>query len=163
MRNDTMSGTPRGRRSMRRIGRRARRRIALVLFSLAMWVGMPSLPASSQEDETFRNVALVVIPREIFFFSAQAGQWTAVRLDPGERILHRNADGNVAAAVTSQRAIGFSAALNNAHEVRLPEDETLESFKVQGNMANFVTRRRVFGFSAFTGRWVAIDRFQLGK
>jgi hypothetical protein len=163
MRSDTMAGTPWRRYRMTRIRRRARNHIALLLVSLAMWVGVPALPASSQEDEALRNVALVVIPREIFFFSAQAGQWTAVRLDPGERILQRSADGNVAAVVTSQRAIGFSAALNNAHEVRLPEDETLEAFKVQGNMANFVTRRRVYGFSAFTGRWAAIDRFQLGK
>jgi hypothetical protein len=139
------------------------RQIPLALVALAVWDGLPAVPASSQEDEALRNVALIVIPREIFFFSSQAGQWTAVRLDPGERILQRSADGNVAAVVTSQRAIGFSAVLNATHEVRLPEDETLETFKVQGNMASFVTRRRVYGFSAFTGRWAAIDRFQLGK
>ncbi|OGB91708.1 MAG: hypothetical protein A2Z31_00425 [candidate division NC10 bacterium RBG_16_65_8] len=140
-----------------------RRYVAVVLLSLAIWAGALVSSASSEEDQTLRNVALVVIPREILLFSAQAGQWTAVRLDAGERLLQRGADGNVAVVVTSQRAIGFSAALNVAQEIRLPEDETLEAFKVEGNMANFVTRRRAYGFSAFTGRWAVIDRFQLGK
>ncbi len=142
---------------------RDRRYVAVVLLSLAIWAGAFVSPASPEDDETLRNVALIVIPREILLFSAQAGQWTSVRLDAGERILQRGADGNVAAVVTSQRAIGFSAALNIAHEVRLPEEETLEAFKVEGNMANFLTRRRAYGFSAFTGRWAIIDRFQLGK
>lgn len=148
---------------MKRVQGRGRRYVAVLLASLALWAGLPLLAAAAEENETLRNVALVVIPREILLFSAQAGQWTSVRLDAGERILQRGADGNVAAVVTSQRAIGFSAALNSAHEVRLPEDETLEAFKVEGNMANFVTRRRAYGFSAFTGRWAILDRFQLGK
>lgn len=140
-----------------------RRCAAAVLLSLVMWAGAVVPSGSAEEDEALRNVALVVIPRELLLFSAQAGQWTSVRLDAGERILQRGADGNVAAVVTSQRAIGFSAFLNIAQEVRVPEEETLEAFKVEGNTAQFVTRRRAYGFSAFTGRWAIIDRFQLGK
>lgn len=138
------------------------RRVGFALLSLAIWA-LPLVSSAASDDETLRNVALVLIPREILFFSAQAGQWTAVRLEAGERILQRGADGNVAAVVTSQRAIGFSAPLNITHELRVPEEETLEAFKVEGNMANFLTRRRAYGFSAFTGRWAIIDRFQLGK
>ncbi len=139
--------------------------ITLTVVSLAILPVLVASPASSAspDDETLRNVALVSVPREIFFFSAQAGQWTSVRLDAGERILQRGADGNVAAVLTSRRAIAFSAMLNASQELSLPEDETLESFKVEGNQANFVTRRRVYGFSAYTGRWAALDRFQLGR
>jgi len=149
--------------------RRARwgvwRGVTFAVVSLPIWLVLlvsPASPASS-DDETLRNVALVSVPREIFFFSAQAGQWTSVRLDAGERILQRGADGNVAAVITSRRAIAFSAVLNAAQELSLPEDETLESFKVEGNQVNFVTRRRVYGFSAHTGRWAILDRFQLGR
>ena len=138
------------------------RRVGFVLLSLTIWA-VPLVSSAASDDETLRNVALVIIPREILLFSAQAGQWTSVRLEAGERILQRGADGNVAAVLTSQRAIGFSAALNVAQELRVPEEETLETFKVEGNMANFVTRRRAYGFSAFTGTWATIDRFQLGK
>jgi hypothetical protein len=144
-------------------GWRDRRRVGVALLCLA-FVAVPLVSsAASSDEEMLRNVALVLIPREILFFSAQAGQWTAVRLEAGERILQRGADGNVAAILTSQRAIGFSAALNVVQEVRVSEEETLETFKVEGNMANFVTRRRAYGFSAFTGAWASIDRFQLGK
>lgn len=139
------------------------RRIGLGLCALAIWTVPLVSAAASSDEEALRNSALVLLPREVLFFSAQAGQWTSVRLEPGERILQRGADGNVAAVVTSQRAIGFSAALNVTQEFRVTEEETLEAFKVEGNMANFVTRRRVFGFSAFTGTWAVIDRFQLGK
>jgi len=138
------------------------RRVGFVLLSLTIWA-VPLVSSAASDDETLRNVALVLIPREILLFSAQAGQWTSVRLEAGERILQRGADGNVAAVLTSQRAIGFSAALNVAQELRVPEEETLETFKVEGNMANFVTRRRAYGFSAFTGTWATMDRFQLGK
>jgi hypothetical protein len=41
------------------------RYVALVLLSLAIWAGAPVSSASAEEDETLRNVALVVIPREI--------------------------------------------------------------------------------------------------
>jgi hypothetical protein len=139
-----------------------RRRVSFALLSFTIWA-LPLVSSAASDDETMRNVALVVIPREILFFSAQAGQWTSVRLEAGERILQRGADGNVSAVVTSQRAIGFSAALNMTQELRVPEEETLEAFKVEGNMANFVTRRRAYGYSAFTGKWAMIDRFQLGK
>ena len=137
----------------------------LMLAAAAAWSTVcisPALSASS-EEETLRNVALVTVPREIFFFSAQAGQWTSVRLDAGERILYRGADGNVAAVITSRRAIGFSAPLNTTQEFGLPEEETLEAFKVEGNQANFVTRRRVYGFSAYMGKWSTLERFQLGR
>jgi hypothetical protein len=139
-----------------------RRRVGLVLLSLMILV-VPLVSSAGSDDETLRNAALVLIPREILFFSAQAGQWTSVRLEAGERILQQGVDGNVAAVVTSQRAVGFSAALNIAQELRVPQEETLESFKVEGNIATFVTRRRAYGFSAFTGTWAVIDRFQLGK
>jgi hypothetical protein len=109
------------------------------------------------------NVALHIAPREVLFFTAQAGVWTSVRLDAGERILQRGADTNVAAVITNQRAIGFSAVLNLTHEIRLPDDETLESFKVEGNVATALTRRRALGFSALTGKWADIDRFQPGR
>jgi len=113
--------------------------------------------------ETLKNVALYVIPREILFFSAQTGVWTSVRLDAGERILQRGADGNVAAVLTSQRAIGFSAVLNATHEIRVTENETLENFKVEGNLATLLTQRRAIGFSATTGKWTDVERFQPGR
>lgn len=134
------------------------------LVACALTICAPALesPAASPDDMV-RNAALVVIPRELLLFSAQAGQWTSVRLEAGERILERGVDGNVAAVVTSQRAIGFSAALNVVQEIRVPQEETLETFKVEGNIATFVTRRRAYGYSAFTGVWATLDRFQLGK
>lgn len=148
---------------MRRVGWRGPWLVGVALFCVASCALPQVASAASSDEEILRNVALVLIPREILFFSAQAGQWTSVRLEAGERILQRGADGNIAAVVTSQRAIGFSAALNVTQEVRVPEEESLETFKVEGNMANFVTRRRAFGFSAFTGTWATIDRFMLGK
>ncbi len=120
-------------------------------------------PSLLMAGDAETNVVLHAIPREILFFSAQAGQWTSVRLDAGERLLQRGADGNVAAVVTSQRAIGFSAPLNATHEIRLPDDESLEAFKVEGNIATLLTRRRAIGFSAATGKWADLDRFQLGR
>lgn len=109
------------------------------------------------------NVALHVVPREILFFSAPVGTWTSIKLDPGERVIRRGADGNVATVVTSLRAIGFSAILNVTDEIRLPEEETLEAFKVGGNLATVLTRRRALGFSAIIGRWTTIERFLLGR
>lgn len=120
-------------------------------------------PSAHSAEELLRNVGLVLVPREILFYSADAGQWVSIRLDAGERVLQRGADGNVAVVVTSQRAIGFSAPFAVAQEFTLVEEETLEAFKVEGNMATVVTRRRAYGFSALTGKWSAIDRFQLGK
>lgn len=130
------------------------------LVFLAIWTyASPALAA----EEILRNVGLVLVPREILLFSAPAGQWTSIRVDAGERILQRSADGNVAAVLTSQRLIGFSGILNVAHEIGVSEEETLESFKVEGNMVNVVTRRRAYGFSAFTGKWAIMERFQLGR
>jgi hypothetical protein len=134
-------------------------RTVLVLIVLGVsWIH-PAIAA----DATLRNVALYAMPREILFFSVQGGVWTSVRLDAGERILQRGADGNVAAVLTSLRAIGFSAVLNAAHEIRVTDDETLENFKVEGNVVTMLTKRRAIGFSADTGRWADIERFQLGR
>jgi hypothetical protein len=138
------------------------RRIARWILILAILEGAFIHPAVAA-DETLRNVALYVIPREILFFSVQGGVWTSVRLDAGERILQRGADGNVAAVVTSLRAIGFSAVLNATHEIRVTEDETLDQFKVEGNVATLLTKRRAIGFSADTGKWADIQRFQPGR
>lgn len=128
----------------------------LILSILAGGASQPAVAAG----EAPANVALYVVPREILFFSAQAGAWSSVRLDAGERVLQRGADGNVAAVVTSQRAIGFSAVLNAIHEIRVTEDETLENFKAEGNVVTILTRRRAVGFSAATGKWTEMDRFQ---
>lgn len=138
-------------------GRIAHRAPVLAVLALLL-ARSPALAGSVPS-----NVALHLIPREVLLFSAQAGTWTSVRLDAGERILQRGADGNVAAIVTSQRAIGFSAVLNVTHEVRLPEDESLEAFRVEGNVATLLTRRRALGFSAATGKWAEVERFQLGR
>jgi hypothetical protein len=142
----------------RRIGRQWRWALAGLLLALCA----PSALALAATPEVEKSAVLIVIPRELLFFSAQVGQWTSVRLDPGERIFQRAADGNVAAVVTSKRAVGFSAPLNTLHEISLPEEETVESFKVEGNAATILTRRRALGFSAQMGRWSGIERFQLG-
>jgi hypothetical protein len=84
------------------------RRIPPWVLILAI-LGAAFIHPAIAADETLRNVALYVVSREILFFSVPAGVWTSVRLDAGERILQRGADGNVAAVVTSLRAIGFSA------------------------------------------------------
>jgi hypothetical protein len=125
--------------------------------------GAFSGPSPASAEEVPNNVALHVIPREVLFYSAQAGAWTSIRLDAGERVLQRGADTNVAAVITNQRAIGFSAVLSLTHEIRLPEDETLEAFKVEGNVATVLTRRRALGYSAATGKWADVERFQPGR
>jgi hypothetical protein len=137
-------------------------RTVVLTGALLMLLGGSGL-AAERVTAVETNVALHVIPREILFFSAQAGQWTSIRLDPGERILQRGADGNVAAVVTSRRAFAFSAALNVADEINLPPEETLESFQAEGNVITLLTRRRAIGFSAAIGRWSQIERFQLGR
>lgn len=134
------------------------RPLLLPTLMAATLVAAPATSVAAIEIPT--HVALYAIPREILFFSAPAGSWTSVRLDAGERILQRGADGNVAAVITTQRAIGFSAVLNVTHEIRVTEDETLENFKVEGNVATLLTRRRALGFSAATGKWAEIERFQ---
>ena len=132
--------------------------VLVVVLLLSLFPAFPVLAEGLPN-----NVALHIVPREVLFFSAQAGVWTSVRLDAGERILQRAADTNVAAVITNQRAIGFSAVLNLTHEIRLPDDETLESFKVEGNVATALTRRRALGFSAATGKWSGVERFQPGR
>jgi hypothetical protein len=82
---------------------------------IARWVLILAIPGAAfihpaiAADETLKNVALHLIPREILFISVQGGVWTSVRLDAGERIPQRGLDGNVAAVLTSLHAIGFSA------------------------------------------------------
>jgi len=115
-------------------------------------------PATACAAETQSNVGFYLSLREILFFSAQTGTWTAVRLDPGERVLHQGVDGNVAAVVTTIRAIGFSGLLSAADEVRILGEDLVESLKVEGNVATLFAKRRALGFSAFTGKWVSIDR-----
>jgi hypothetical protein len=142
------------------------RRIArsvLILVILGGTFIRPVIAADIAADETLRNVALYVIPREILFFSAQGGSWISVRLDAGERILQQGMDGNVAAVITSVRVIRFSALLNITHEIRVTDDETLEKFKIEGNVATLLTKRRAIGFSANTGKWADIERFQPGR
>jgi len=136
--------------------------ILTLVLSLAVLTGISFCPPFA-DAQVPSNVALYVISREILFFSAHAGVWTSLRLDAGERVLQRGADGNVAAVLTSSRAVGFSAVLNIAHEIRVTEDEGLEAFKVNGNVATMLTRRRAIGFSAATGKWADVERFQLGR
>lgn len=137
-------------------------RTLTLLLASAILSGFFSYP-SLADAQVPNNVALYVIAREVLFFSAQAGVWTSARLDAGERILQRAADGNTAAVLTSSRAIGFSAMLNATHETAVTEDESLEVFKVEGNVATLLTRRRAIGFSAVTGKWTDLQRFQLGR
>ena len=143
-------------------GAPANPRTLTLLLALAILSGFFSCP-SFADAQVPNNVALYLIAREVLFFSAQAGVWTSIRLDAGERVLQRGADGNIAAVLTSSRAIGFSAALNATHDIRVTEDESVEAFKVEGNVATLLTRRRAIGFSAATGKWADVDRFQLGR
>jgi len=55
-------------------------------MGLAVWAGAAFTPPSLAA-ETLQNAALHLSPREVLFFSAPAGRWTAIRLDAGERIL----------------------------------------------------------------------------
>jgi hypothetical protein len=137
---------------------------------IALWCVAPALPVAAAEGGEVgpnlsfpSNIGLFVVPREILFYSAQAGAWTSIKLDAGERILRRAADGNVAAVVTSIRAIGFSAPLNATDEIRVPDDENLEAFQVAGDIVTVLTRRRALGFSALVGKWTPIDRFLPGR
>ncbi len=152
-------------RSLRRASVRhpsPRKGIARSVLFLAI-LAMTLVPLPGDAGEVLKNVALYVSAREILFFSAQTGAWASVRLDAGERILQRGADGNVAAVVTSQRAIGFSGMLGGIHEVRVTEDETIDAFKVEGNVATLLTRLRALGFSAATGKWADIQRYFPGR
>ncbi len=134
--------------------------IALGISFACLALAFPAWPA---EKEVLENVALQVVTREILLFSAPFGVWTSIRLDAGERILQRGADGNVAVVVTSSRAVGFSGILNAVDQLRLPQDEGVEHFQVGGNLGTVLTRQRALGFSALTGKWHAVDRFYLGR
>jgi hypothetical protein len=151
---------------IRRIPRRRavwRRHRGSCAAGLALALILSLLPDPASPETAPANVALHVLSRELLLFSAPHGVWTSVRLDAGESVLYRGADGNVAAAVTSSRAIGFSASLNAVDEIRLPQDESVEQFKVEGNLAAVLTRQRAMGFSAFTGKWQAVGRYYLGR
>ena len=150
------------RSSMNVRGAPSNRWILRLFLTLAVLTGISFCPIFA-DAQVPSNVALYVITREILFFSAQAGVWTSIRLDAGEHVLQRGADGDVAAVLTSSRAVGFSAVLNVTHEIRVTEDEGLEAFKVEGNVATMLTRRRALGFSAATGKWADAERFQLGR
>lgn len=115
-------------------------------------------PTAASAAEIRTNVAIYLSLREILFFSAETGAWTAVRLDPGERVLNQGVDGNVAAVVTSLRVIGFSGPLSAADNVRILGEELVEPLRVEGNVATLLTKRLALGFSALTARWASIDR-----
>ena len=115
-------------------------------------------PATARASEIQSNVGFYLSLREILFFSSQTGTWTAVRLDPGERVLQQGVEGNVAAVVTTIRVIGFSGLLSAADEVRILGEDLAESIKVEGNVATLLTKRRALGFSALTAKWATIDR-----
>jgi hypothetical protein len=144
--------------------------LAWLLVFVALWYVASSFPVAAADAgesppnlSVPSNIGLFVVPREVLFYSAQAGGWTSVKLDAGERVLRRAADGNVAAVVTSIRAIGFSAPLNVTDEIRVPDDETLESFQAVGDIVTVLTKRRALGFSAMVGKWTPIDRFLPGR
>ena len=132
-------------------------RPALLAAALAIAITAIS-PRPALAAEVQSNVGFYLSLREILFFSAQVGAWTAVRLDPGERVLNQGVDGNVAAVVTSLRVIGFSGLLNSADEFRILGEDPVESLRVEGNVATLLMKRRALGFSAFTARWASIDR-----
>ncbi|HSB82562.1 MAG TPA: hypothetical protein VLM91_27620 [Candidatus Methylomirabilis sp.] len=136
---------------------------ALCCVASALPAAAADVPEGGTNLSYSTSIGLFVVPREILFYSAQAGAWTSIKLDAGERVLRRASDGNVAAVVTSVRAIGFSAPLNVTDEIRVPDDETLEAFQAAGDVVTVLTRRRALGFSAVVGKWTIIDRFLLGR
>lgn len=141
----------------------------LPLARAAAWLGLALLlagaggPDSAEERRIPGNAALYISARELLFYSAPAGAWTAYRLDAGEQLLRHGVDGNVAAVVTNLRVIGFSGPLNAVDELRFPVGEGIEAFQVEGNLATVLTRRQALGFSAQSGRWAVIERFYLGR
>lgn len=150
-------------RALARLGRTRRLPRAAAWLGLALLLAGADAPDSTEERRIPTNAAVYVSTRELLFYSAPVGAWTAYRLDAGEQLLQRGVDGNVAAVATSLRVVGFSGPLNAVDELRLPSEEGIEAFKVEGNLATVLTSRRALGFSAQTGRWAAIDRFYLGR
>ncbi len=134
------------------------------LLAVATW-WLAGAGGEAQAAEAYRpeqNVILHVVAREVLFFSAQSGTWTSVRLEAGERVLHRGVGENVALFVTDLRAVAFSSPLSVAAEVpiRAGSEDTVEMVVASGNAASVLTRRHAYGFSAITGRWVVAERFQ---
>lgn len=135
-----------------------------LFVAVAAWgvADRTSLAAAGEAARGEVNVILHVVNREAVFFSAQSGTWTSVRLEAGERVLHRGTGDNVAVIVTDLRAVGFSSSLSVAVEVpiRAGGEDTVEAVVAAGNAASVLTRRHAYGFSAVTGRWAAQERFQ---
>jgi len=138
----------------------------LALAALVLALGVPAAcPVTAAAAETAppeTNVVLHVVPRELLFFSAQSGTWTSVRLEAGERVLHRGTGGNVALVVTDMRAVAFSGALSVAVQIpiRAGSEDAVEAVVTTGNAASTLTRRHAYGFSALTGEWAVTERFQ---
>jgi len=138
-------------------------RLAISLVGALMLVGIKGgLAQGAEASRSEVNVILQVVTREALFFSAQSGTWTSVRLEAGERVLHRGTGDNVAIVVTDLRAVGFSSILSVAVEIpaRAAGEDAVEAVVAAGNAASVLTRRHAYGFSAITGRWTAAERFQ---
>lgn len=133
--------------------------LAAAIVLTALGAG-PARAADAPRGEV--NVILHVVNREVLFFTAFSGTWTAVRLEAGERVLHRAAGDNVAVFVTDLRAVAFSGPLSVAAEipVRAGAEDAVEAVVATGNAISVLTRRHAYGFSALTGRWAAQERFQ---
>jgi len=146
--------------------RRQDRQPWLALAALALAVGAPAAcPVTAAAAETAppeTNVILHVVPRELLFFSAQSGTWTSVRLEAGERVLHRGTGDTVALVVTDMRAVAFSGPLSVAVQIpiRAGSEDAVETVVTTGNAASVLTRRHAYGFSALTGEWAVTERFQ---
>ena len=137
------------------------RRPLWIILAAASWA-MAGVAAAAEAPRPEVNVVLHVVPREVLFFSAQSGTWTAVRLEAGERVISRGTGDNVALVVTDLRAVAFSSLLSVAAEIpiRAGGEDTVEAVVTTGNAASVLTRRHAYGFSAFTGRWAGVERFQ---
>lgn len=149
-----LGGTP---RAAGRFGR-----LSLIVLTALPIIAGAAQAAAAEALRPEVNVILHVVPRELLFFSAQSGTWTAVRLEAGERVISRGTGENVALVVTDLRAVGFSSLLSVAAEIpiRAGSEDAVEAVVTTGNAASVLTRRHAYGFSAFTGRWAAAERFQ---
>ena len=67
------------------------------------------MAADIAADETLRNVARYVIPREILFFSALLNISHEIRVTGDETLEKFKIEGNVATLLTKRPAIVFSA------------------------------------------------------
>ena len=136
--------------------------MAALAIALGAPAAYPVTAAAAEAAPPETNVILHVVPRELLFFSAQSGTWTSVRLEAGERVLHRGTGDNVALVVTELRAVAFSGPLSVAVQIpiRAGSEDAVEAVVTSGNAASVLTRRHAYGFSALTGEWAATERFQ---